>query len=128
MARKPNGEPVGAPPKPINWEQFEQLCGLQCTQSEIASMLKVHANTLSDRTKEQYGEDYSTVYKRLSEGGKCSLRRNQFVLSKKSATMAIWLGKQWLDQKDNLDIQVSAEKEQEFNTMMTLTLQMQKLR
>ena len=41
MAREPTGNPVGAPEKPINWELFEQLCGLQCTESEMASMLKV---------------------------------------------------------------------------------------
>lgn len=100
MARKPTGRPVGRTKVEINWEQFEQLCSLQCIQSEIASFLKIHPNTLSDRTKEHYGEDFSTIYKRFSDPGKCSLRRNQFVLSKKNATMAIWLGKIWLGQKD----------------------------
>ena len=92
--------PNGRPQKPIDWTQFEQLCELQCTQSEIASFLKVHPNTLSDRVLEHYGEDYSTTYKKYAECGKCSLRRHQFVLSKKNASMAIWLGKQWLGQKD----------------------------
>lgn len=100
MARKPTGKPAGRPKKPIDWVQFEQLCALQCTQSEIASILCVNHETLSDRTKEHYGEDYSSVYKRCSESGKCSLRRNQFVISKKNASMAIWLGKIWLGQKD----------------------------
>ncbi len=100
MARKPTGKPVGPPLKEINWELFEQLCVIQCTQSEIASMLKVHSDTLSDRSKLNYGEDYSSVYKRFSESGKCSLRREQRVLAKKNAAMAIWLGKHWLGQWD----------------------------
>jgi|SRR5208337_1028438 len=91
---------MARPQKEINWEQFEQLCGFQCTQSEIAEFLKIHPNTLSDRAKEYYEEDYSTIYKQYSSCGKVSLRRNQFVLSKKNAGMAIWLGKQWLGQKD----------------------------
>lgn len=96
-----NFNPLGPPKKPIDWDEFEKLCALQCTQSEIASFLKVHPNTLSDRVKEKYpGEDYSTVYKKFSESGKCSLRRNQFVMSKKNASMAIWLGKQWLEQRE----------------------------
>jgi len=100
MGRKLTGNPVGPPPKDIDWNLFEQLCSMQCTQYEMAGLLKVHPNTLSDRTKEKFGEEYSIVYKKLSEGGKCSLRRNQFVLSKTNASMGIWLGKQWLGQKD----------------------------
>lgn len=90
----------GRPRAEINWETFESLCGIQCTQTEIASVLKVHVDTLRDRTAEHYQEDFSTVYKKFSEGGKCSLRRNQFMLSKTNASMAIWLGKQWLGQTD----------------------------
>lgn len=100
MARKPTGQPTGRPEAEIDWELFEKLCGLLCTQSEIASMLCVHIDTLRDRVLAEYGEEYSSIYKRYSESGKCSLRRNQVVLSKKNAAMAIWLGKQWLDQKD----------------------------
>lgn len=100
MARKPTGNPSGRPQNPIDWKLFEQLCGLLCTQSEIASMLGVHVDTLRDRVLQEYGDDYSTTYKKHSEVGKCSLRRNQFVLSKKNATLAIWLGKQWLGQTD----------------------------
>lgn len=102
MARKPTGKPVGPPEKPIDWAAFEQLCALQCTQSEMSSFLKVHKTTLSIKVVEHYGEDYLTIYKRFSESGYCSLRRNQFVLSKKNASMAIWLGKQWLGQKENV--------------------------
>jgi len=97
-----NFNPKGRSKKEIDWEEFEKLCALQCTQSEIASFLKIHPNTLSDRVIDKYEEDYSTVYKKYSETGKCSLRRHQFVLSKKNAAMAIWLGKQWLGQKDTI--------------------------
>ena len=100
MARKPTGGPVGRPEKDIDWALFEQLCAIQCTQEEMAGLLKIHRDTLSDRAKQNYGEEYSTVYKKMSEGGKCSLRRNQFAMSKTNASMAIWLGKQYLGQKD----------------------------
>lgn len=100
MARKPTGKPTGRPEKEINWTLFEQLCAIQCTQSEIASMMKIHIDTLRDRAVVHYGDEYSNIYKKLSESGKCSLRRNQFVLSKTNASLAIWLGKQWLGQRD----------------------------
>jgi hypothetical protein len=93
----------GPAPRPIDWELFEELCSLQCTQSEIASCLKIHVDTLRDRAVEHYEEDYATINKMYSEGGKCSLRRHQFIMSKTNVAMAIWLGKQWLGQKDTYD-------------------------
>ncbi len=100
MARKPTGNPTGCPKKEINWELFEQLCSLQCTQSEIASTMKIHPDTLRDHAVEKYGEDFSNIYKTYSENGKCSLRRYQFIQAKTKPNMAIWLGKQWLKQTD----------------------------
>jgi hypothetical protein len=100
MARKPTGNPTGRPKADINWEQFESLCGFHCTQHEIASFFKIHPDTLRDHVKDNYGDDFSIIYKKYLENGKCSLRRFQFTLAKKNATMAIWLGKQYLDQKD----------------------------
>lgn len=102
MARQPTGNPIGPPKKEINWEVFEQLCAIQCTQAEICSVLKIHDDTLRVRCLEQYGEDYSAIYKRYSESGKSSLRRYQFLQAKTKPNMAIWLGKQWLGQTDRL--------------------------
>jgi hypothetical protein len=94
---------MGRPEKPIDWTKFEELCHIQCTHDEIASMCKVSKATLYERAQKQYGEDFPTVYKRFSEGGKCSLRRTQFKLANKNTAMAIWLGKQYLGQKDYED-------------------------
>jgi len=111
---------MARPEKEIDWSLFEKLCELQCTQPEIASYLGISDDTLRSRAKKQYElEDYSDVYKKFSESGKCSLRRNQFVLSKKNAAMAIWLGKQWLGQKDQ-----SKEAEQMLTTFTNLLQQL----
>jgi len=107
---------MARPEKDIDWGQFENLCQLQCTQSEIASFLKINTDTLRDRARAHYAmDDYSDIYKKFSETGKCSLRRNQFVLSKKNATIAIWLGKQWLGQRDY------DKSEKIENALLTLT-------
>ena len=44
--------------------------------------------------------NFAEAFKKHSAQGKISLRRNQLKLSEKSAAMAIWLGKQMLNQKD----------------------------
>lgn len=91
---------LGRPEKPIDWKSFEDLCHIQCTPEEIASFCKVARSTLYDRAEKEYGEEFPTVYKRFTEGGKCSLRRTQMKLAQKNTAMAIWLGKQYLGQKD----------------------------
>lgn len=109
----------GRPEKDINWTLFEDLCAIQCTQSEIASVLRVHIDTLRVRALDNYGDNYSEVYKKFSEVGKCSLRRTQLKLAQKSAAMAIFLGKQYLGQKDNESmIQIPPEMMDNYTKLM----------
>ena len=77
---------------------IEALASVQCTHDEIAACLGTSKNTLYAKHNE---EAFFTAYKKGSEHGKMSLRRMQFELAKSSATMAIWLGKQMLAQKDH---------------------------
>lgn len=62
--------------------------------------MDVSEKTISNWCQETYGKNFQEAYERLSQNGRASLRRNQFELSKKNATMAIFLGKQYLGQKD----------------------------
>ena len=97
---KLKGRKLGDNPKIIDWELFEELCKLQCTQAEIAGILKIHPNTLSDRVITEYKETYADVFERFSAPGKTSLRRYQFIMAQSNPAMAIWLGKIWLGQRD----------------------------
>jgi hypothetical protein len=69
-------------------------------------------STLEQKCKQKYGETFYPLYKRFSEGGNPSLRRDQRVLAKKNAAMAIWLGKQWLGQKDTQVVENIQKKSQ----------------
>jgi hypothetical protein len=53
---------------------------------------------------------FSETYKNKSQLGKTSLRRMQFRLAEKNSSMAIWLGKQYLNQKDAADVTLPADK------------------
>lgn len=108
---------MGRPRKEFSKEQFEYLCALQCTESEICSFFKVTSNTLVDRVKEWYdGKTFSEVRPLLAEAGKVSLRRAQFRLAKKSATMAQWLGMQMLDQKQPAREQIVVKSDTHVHT------------
>lgn len=92
---------MGRPPKEINQKQFESLCNLQCTEEEICGVLEVTDKTLVGWIKRTYGLTFSEAHKRFSAGSRSSLRRWQFETAKKgNATMQIWLGKQYLGQRD----------------------------
>ena len=84
---------------------FENLCGIQCTKEEICSVLDVSEKTLNSWCNTIYNKDFSLVFAEKREYGKSSLRRTQWKLAEKNPTMAIWLGKQYLRQKDNYEIE-----------------------
>ena len=95
MAKK-----MGRPKKDINQNEFEKLCSMQCTLVEIAGFFNCCEDTIENWCKETYQETFSEVYKKKSVKGLISLRRNQMKIAEKNATMAIFLGKQYLGQKD----------------------------
>jgi hypothetical protein len=104
MPRKPTGNPNGRPKKNIDQQEFEKLCALQCTLNEVCSWFRVDDVTLNRWCKETYGTTFSEVFKVKRGIGQVSLRRSQFQMAEKNPTMAIWLGKQYLGQRENIEI------------------------
>ncbi len=97
---------MARPKKELDQEQFEKLCSYQCTKVEICDFFHVSDKTLDAWVKRTYGESFSEVFAKKRSLGKISLRRSQFKLAEKNAAMAIWLGKQYLGQRDNkLDLE-----------------------
>ena len=92
---------TGRPQKEIDKKIFENLCGLQCTLEEIAGVFDCSVDTIERWCKREYRETFAEVYKKHSAKGKTSLRRIQFKLAEKSAAMAIFLGRNYLGQKNN---------------------------
>ena len=89
--------PVGRPKKEIDYTTVEKLANIQCTQDEIASFLGISTRTL------QRDEQFMELFNRGRENGKMSLRRIQWKHAEKSVPMAIWLGKQYLGQRDKVE-------------------------
>lgn len=96
---------MARPRKNIDKDQFEKLCGLQCTKDEICGWFDITDKTLDAWCKREYKESFSDIYHKKAEVGKISLRRSQFKLAEKSAAMAIFLGKQYLGQRDSIEVE-----------------------
>lgn len=93
----------GRPKIPINWEEFDKLCGLQCTLLEIAEWFGCTDDTIENRVKEVHGMLFSEYFTIKAAKGKIALRRAQFQLATKFPAMAIFLGKNYLGQSDKYE-------------------------
>lgn len=93
----------GRPKKDISQKEFENLCKMMCTKVEICNWFDVDEKTITARCHEWYGVGFSDIYKQLSQYGIISLRRAQLKLAEKNASMAIFLGKQYLGQTDKVE-------------------------
>lgn len=91
----------------IDFEQFKGLCSMQCTLEEIASFFRCSEDTVERWCKRELKEGFADAYKKYSAGGKISLRRWQFKMAEHNCSMAIWLGKQWLGQREVTDLSVN---------------------
>lgn len=102
---------MARPNKEISQKEFENLCFMQCTEEEICGFFGVTDKTLCRWCKRTYGLNFSEVYKQKRQGGRISLRRSQFRLAERNAAMAIFLGKQYLGQKDYVSVDANVEVE-----------------
>jgi hypothetical protein len=100
---------AGRPKKEIDLNEFKKLCSLQCTLPEIAGFFDCVTDTIQRWCKRELGMKFSEAYEKYSAGGKISLRRYQFKLAEHNASMAIWLGKQYLGQRDQVETNVNAD-------------------
>lgn len=101
---------MGRPLKEYDKKTFEDLVGLGCTQEEICWFFRdgtgktANVDTLSRWCKRTYGQTFQEyVRKNGAMALKIRLRQNQLELSKKNAAMAIFLGKNWLGQRDSFE-------------------------
>ena len=95
---------VGRPKIQLNLSELQKLCRLNCTMPEIAAFFDIPLRTLEDK----YTND-ENVRNAIDKGrneGKLSLRRKQIQIMDETnnPTMAIWLGKQLLGQRDRQEI------------------------
>lgn len=93
----------GRPPIPIDYEVVRRLATIQCTDAEIAAMVEMTPEGFCKR--KQRDNELLQAIEKGREQGKMSIRRMQYRAAEKgNATMLIWLGKQFLGQRDQREI------------------------
>lgn len=100
----------GRPRKEVEWREFDKLCSLQCTEQEIADWFEMNTDTLETRIREKYNCRFSELYRQKRGRGKIALRRMQMQSAEKgNVVMQIFLGKQYLNQKDKFEDQTETQ-------------------
>ncbi len=99
---------VGRPKIQIDYETCEKLASIFCTQSEIAAFIDVSLSTLD------HDKEFLRIHRKGIEIAKMSLRRKQFKLADKSAGMAIFLGKNYLGQRDTQEFDIGENVQEYF--------------
>ena len=103
---------MGRPQINIDQSDFEKLCVMQCTKNDIANWFECSEDTIERWCKRTYGETFAVVFAQKREKGKVSLRRMQWKSAEAgNVTMQIFLGKQYLGQKDQQGIEIAESKD-----------------
>ncbi len=89
---------MGRPQAKIDLNELEKLCGLQCTDEEIAAFFKVSTRTITRRRQTQ---KYNDVMEQAKAKGRISVRRSLFKLAAAgNVAAAIFLSKNLLGYRD----------------------------
>lgn len=88
------------PPRYVDLKQVMYWMDLGASQEEIAGAQHISVDTLKRRLKEETGQTFAQLKEKSCGMAKIKLRNNQYKMSEKNASMGIWLGKQWLGQRD----------------------------
>lgn len=92
------------------WESVDYMCMIHCTGEEIAGVMQMDYDTLNRNCNEKKGCNISEYIKRKANNGNMSLRRAQWKSAESgNVTMQIWLGKQWLDQKEQHEVALTTD-------------------
>jgi hypothetical protein len=110
-----NPQGAGRPKLDFDINIVKGLAKIQCTEEEIASVLGCSVDTITRRIQDN--PDFADAIKSGRSFGKMSIRRMQYGSAEKgSVAMLIWLGKQYLGQKEKVEYDDSdATKEIRFS-------------
>ena len=90
---------------PINWEEFDKLCMLQCGLTSISLWFGCSEDTIERAVKREKKKKFAEYWAEKAERGRSMLRQKQFEVAMRGNTaLLIFLGKNWLGQTDKVEV------------------------
>jgi hypothetical protein len=95
---------MARPKKELPWDFIDDHLRAQCDGVAIASLLDMHPDTFYRAVMEKHGIGFTEYSRTKKTEGKELLRKKQFESAMGGdKTMLVWLGKQYLEQKERVD-------------------------
>lgn len=102
---------MARPKTDIDWKRVDELLVAQCDGVGIASILGIHPNTLYLNCEQDHKMSFSAYSQQKRGEGKELLRAKQYELALNGdKTMLVWLGKQYLNQREKVDNDISVSE------------------
>lgn len=88
----------------IDWQRVDELLEAGCPGTEIAAHIGMHRETFYDRVVKKFNVSFSDYSAQKKAKGDSLLREAQFkkAVKKLDNGMLVWLGKQRLNQRENV--------------------------
>jgi hypothetical protein len=100
---------MARPARPVDLKLVEDLARIQCTDAEMAAVLGFSIDGWRKRVRRS--KELVDLVEKGRENGRSSLRRIQWKAALGgNTTMQIWLGKQYLQQRDMHSTEVTGAK------------------
>lgn len=100
-----NQKVMARPKANIDWNKVDQYLRAQCDGVGIAGIFGISPDTLYRACQEEFKIGFAEYSAQKKSEGKELLRAKQFSLAMEGdKTMCVWLGKQYLNQRDKQDI------------------------
>jgi len=95
---------AGRPPLAIDQEQFEKLCSIHCTATEVAAWFRCSVDTIERWCQKTYQQTFAEIRVKKAEAGKVSLRRAMWQRALEgNVPLLIWLSKQHLGMTEKVE-------------------------
>lgn len=110
--------------KIVDWDKVDNLIMAGCTITQVAASIGMDRDTLYKKCEKEKNTPLSAYHQSKREHGDGLLLAAQYqkAIKDKNPTMLIWLGKQRLQQKENLEDRVNKDIEKKFDDKMSQVL------
>ena len=104
IAKKPEQVKKGRPRFKFDYRVVRELSAIQCTINEMASVIGCHRTTIM--TANEIDQNFIEAREAGLADGRLNIRRKQLAaVEQGNTTMLIWMGKQYLGQRDQQTVE-----------------------
>lgn len=91
-------------PVEIDWNEFDRLCGIQCSLREIAQWFNCSEDSIERHVEKTHGVKFAEYFDAKRGTGKVALRRKMYDMAMSGdRVMLIWVSKNLIGWSEKID-------------------------